>query len=272
MKITLITSLILLTAISPLFGGKPARRGHIVHIEKGDIYIDLGAEDGMRPKDELEVYRQAKGELIHPVTGQKLGYIQKKIGKIRVKWVEEKFSIASILSCQPDEEFKIVDIVIPDYVRPQEAEPEYGGILRGAFIHEPLSLDPARAVLSSETTISSCLYDTLLRPGVDGELLPSLSQRWEVERDGQTFILYLEQGVKFHNGKTLVAEDVRYSLNRLLRSDRGFWVNQIKEITIIEIIRSISISLVLALFGTTIAILTGLISSRKITRSIQGAC
>lgn len=208
----------------------PAR---IIRIEKGDIYIDIGGGTGVKAGDEFEVYREKEEELVHPISGKRLGYLQKRIGKIRIKWAREKFSIASVLACQPDEEFKAMDAVIPHYTKPRRAEPGYGGILRGAFIHEPQNLDPTKVISTPGFVLISCLYDTLLKVEASGELLPSLAQRWEVKQDGQSIVFYLKEGVEFHDGEVLSAEDVKYSFDRLLKSGKGSWA-QVKENVIID--------------------------------------
>lgn len=55
-------------------------------------------------------------------------------------------------------------------------------------------------------------YDTLTESGPDGSAQPSLAESWDVSADGKTWAFKLRKGVEFHNGKTLTADDVVYSL------------------------------------------------------------
>lgn len=51
--------------------------------------------------------------------------------------------------------------------------------------------------------------------------VPCLAKSWEISSDGLTYTFRLEQGVKFHNGREMVADDVKYSLERMLDPKTG---------------------------------------------------
>ncbi|MEY8800334.1 ABC transporter substrate-binding protein [Leisingera sp. XS_AS12] len=57
------------------------------------------------------------------------------------------------------------------------------------------------------------LRNNLIEVGPGGVLQPELATEWESSADAQTWNFKLRKGVEFHNGKTLTAEDVIYSLN-----------------------------------------------------------
>ena len=63
------------------------------------------------------------------------------------------------------------------------------------------------------------VFDRLVEVEVkDGksEIGPSLAKSWDISEDGKTYILHLMEGVKFHNGEDFKADDVVYSLNRIV--------------------------------------------------------
>lgn len=227
MKVILLVTL-LFAFLTPAFGDP-----RIIHIEEGDLYIDIGIREGVKVEDEFEVYREREEALLHPISGERLGHPFKRIGRIRVKWVGERFSIADPIFLREDEEMRVMDILIPCLEKPP-IRPRYGGILKGAFIHGPLSLDPLKIRSQREALLVSCLYDTLVVQGEDGRLLPSLAKRWEMERGGLTLYIYLEEGVRFHDDRPLCAEDVKYSLERLLQSPLGHRFDKIERIEIID--------------------------------------
>jgi len=79
------------------------------------------------------------------------------------------------------------------------------------------SLDPAQVTSVESINAVGAFYDTLITfKGGTGELVPCLAKSWEISKDGMSITFYLNEGVKFHNGKELTAEDVKYSFERLL--------------------------------------------------------
>jgi ABC-type transport system substrate-binding protein len=50
-----------------------------------------------------------------------------------------------------------------------------------------------------------------------GELLPLLAKSWEANEDATTWTIYLQEGVKFHDGTPFNAAAVKYNLDRLLK-------------------------------------------------------
>lgn len=86
--------------------------------------------------------------------------------------------------------------------------------LNVAYVAEPRSMDPHQ---SSDTLTWLTLFqvfDTLLRIEPDGKMVPWLAEAWEVIDGGKVALITIRQGVKFHNGNLMTAEDVAYSLNR----------------------------------------------------------
>jgi peptide/nickel transport system substrate-binding protein len=79
------------------------------------------------------------------------------------------------------------------------------------------SLDPhARAWLSASAILSN-FYEPLVFTAADLKIQPCLAQRWE-NPDVYTWLFHLQPSVQFHDGRTLRAEDVVYSYQRLLKS------------------------------------------------------
>jgi oligopeptide transport system substrate-binding protein len=97
-----------------------------------------------------------------------------------------------------------------------EPEAKFGGIYRRALANNPATLDPAfvsdiysRTVV---TQISKGLvqFDTHLNP------IPAIAEFWEASRDGRIWTFTLRQGVQFHHGREVTAQDFVYSFTRLL--------------------------------------------------------
>ena len=68
------------------------------------------------------------------------------------------------------------------------------------------------------------MYETLVRANpLDGgrTIVPDLAESWEVSNGGLTYTLRLRQGVKFHNGATLTADDVVAPFEKIVSPPTG---------------------------------------------------
>ena len=92
-------------------------------------------------------------------------------------------------------------------------EASYKDTITIAHWEEPTTLDPQAQGKMSCGAVSTQIYDTLVTLDENGQPLPCLAESWE-QIDDTTFRFYLREGVKFHNGDTLTAEDVRYTIER----------------------------------------------------------
>src|SRR5262249_8173179 len=91
------------------------------------------------------------------------------------------------------------------------------GVLVIAAESPPRGFDP-RFSTSFQTSarIMQLIYDTLLVKNEKFEFAPSLAERFEESEDHKIFTFHLRAGVKFHNGKSLTASDVKYTFDSLL--------------------------------------------------------
>ena len=83
------------------------------------------------------------------------------------------------------------------------------------------SLDPHRMVTAGTREVLFNLFEGLVKPNSKGELIPAVAERYELSEDGRTYTFTLREGVKFHNGATVTAEDVVYSIERCADTSEG---------------------------------------------------
>lgn len=86
----------------------------------------------------------------------------------------------------------------------------------------PCVLDPGVANDLTGSTVALNLYDSLLWPNPDGSVKECLATKWEVAPDNVTYTFTLRQGVKFHNGDIMTADDVVFTMQRLLTMQKGY--------------------------------------------------
>jgi peptide/nickel transport system substrate-binding protein len=91
-----------------------------------------------------------------------------------------------------------------------------GGVLRIGAVNEFGDLDPAMVYYFGDTLPYEMVYEGLTRWDPDTlEPLPLLARSWEVSEDGLTYTFHLQEGVKWQNGEDFVADDVKYSVERI---------------------------------------------------------
>lgn len=110
-----------------------------------------------------------------------------------------------------------------------------GGTLKLGVQGDPVDLDPALVILDAAGLVIDFIFEGLVHEGPDLSPEPRLATHWEVSEDALTYTFHLREGVTFHNGRTLVAEDVKYSFERLQDPDLGSpWAGDASKIVSIE--------------------------------------
>jgi peptide/nickel transport system substrate-binding protein len=119
-------------------------------------------------------------------------------------------------------------------------EPKAGGELIVGIITDPVGLDPHLASAASTVRVIEHVYSGLLQQDVEnyGSYLPDLAKSWDISEDNKTYTFHLVQGVKFHNGREMTAEDVKYSIERIkdpaLGSPRAYMFEKVESVNVID--------------------------------------
>ena len=97
------------------------------------------------------------------------------------------------------------------------------------------TIDPARGSDYTELLAMYNIYSSLVFPDSAGVSQPKLAESWTASPDGLTYTFKLKKGVKFHDGSELTAEDVKFSMDRMLALRDGYswlWSKIMKETTV----------------------------------------
>ena len=118
---------------------------------------------------------------------------------------------------------------------PADAQPK--DTLTVALVSHAPTLDPHMHFERVGILVNINMFDSLLHKNARLEYEPSLATSWKALSDTQ-WEFKLRKGVKFHNGETMSAEDVKYSFERVLdqkkKSPQYGNVRAIKEIRIVD--------------------------------------
>jgi peptide/nickel transport system substrate-binding protein/oligopeptide transport system substrate-binding protein len=96
------------------------------------------------------------------------------------------------------------------------ATPTHGGSYRRPLANNPSTLDPHLITDTYGRTVAQQLFDGLVQYDGSLTIVPAIAESWKGSRDGLNWTFYLRQGVKFHNGRDVVADDVVYSFTRII--------------------------------------------------------
>ncbi|MEZ4638951.1 MAG: ABC transporter substrate-binding protein [Caldilineaceae bacterium] len=102
----------------------------------------------------------------------------------------------------------------------EPGEPKQGGILTYGLVGDPPALDPHTQRGAADATVKAQVYDTLLTWDREMNAVPRLAESWEIV-DDTTIQFKLREGVKFHDGSEMTAEDVVFSYERIQNPDTG---------------------------------------------------
>lgn len=116
--------------------------------------------------------------------------------------------------------------------------PRRGGTLVLAQEVDPVSLDPDTNSNFSALQGYEHIYESLTMYDERMNVLACLAQKWEISDGGKTYTFHLRPNVKFHNGQTMTADDVKYSIDRVLdpktASPWVSWFSSIKETRVVD--------------------------------------
>lgn len=95
-------------------------------------------------------------------------------------------------------------------------QPKAGGEIKVRLNTDITSLDPYASPAMINAVVLNHVYEPLLAYTKNLKIVPVVAQRWEVSGDYKTYTFYLIKGKKFHNGSEVTAEDVKFSVERMM--------------------------------------------------------
>ncbi len=108
----------------------------------------------------------------------------------------------------------------PTPPKPDEGRRATNEIVVGISQDLDNSLDPHTMVSAGTKELLFNVFEGLVKPSPNGELVDAVASSHELSSDLMTYTFHLREGVKFHNGETVTMDDVLYSLTRC--RDEGY--------------------------------------------------
>ncbi len=128
-------------------------------------------------------------------------------------------------------------LVVPAWAA-TSGQPRRGGTLVVGQDVDPVSLDPHTNSNFSALIGYEHIYESLTGYDEKTSIVPALAEKWEISNGGKTYVFRLRADVKFHNGQTMTAEDVKYSIDRVIdpktASPWRSWFDSIQQIKVVE--------------------------------------
>jgi peptide/nickel transport system substrate-binding protein len=128
---------------------------------------------------------------------------------------------AVLASCgQPTRQVIEETTALDQVITPTSVSRQGGTLVVGMATTSMVTLDPAAYSDRATETVIRNIFDGLVTRTTDNQVVPELAKdyRWV---DSKTVEFELKQGIRFHNGEELTADDVVFTFERILYQDVG---------------------------------------------------
>jgi len=118
----------------------------------------------------------------------------------------------------------LVMVLAPSSTREGAAAPlnvPKGKVVIGVQSLQSESPDPNGQIGGSDQLQLDLIYDRIVCTDMEGKQNPAFGvlSSWKMDNDGLSWVFQIHKGIKFHNGDPLTAEDVKFSFDRLAKSN-----------------------------------------------------
>ena len=94
-------------------------------------------------------------------------------------------------------------------------EHPYGGTLVWGTSNPPTIINPILTQHSVSASIIPLVFDGLVRINSKDQIEPALAESWEISEDQHVYTFKLKEGIRFHDGVELTAEDVKFTYDQI---------------------------------------------------------
>ena len=96
-----------------------------------------------------------------------------------------------------------------------------GGDKGSTLVYGSGDYDSINPIMNEHCEIKHLIFDSLVKRDGEGGLVPSLAEHWSYDPDTLTYTFRLRSDVKWHDGETFTAEDVRFTIAAIMDPENG---------------------------------------------------
>lgn len=128
------------------------------------------------------------------------------------------------------------DAVEAETEAPAADEPVQGGSVVVGMTQDLVSLDPHQSTDAGTRGTVFNMYEGLVKPTADGDLIPAVAESYEISEDATTYTFTLRSDVKFHDGTVVTVDDVKYSLERYaeIQGESSAFSSALKSVEVVD--------------------------------------
>ncbi|WP_353093312.1 ABC transporter substrate-binding protein [Tissierella praeacuta] len=108
-------------------------------------------------------------------------------------------------------------------------EPKEGGVFIASMGGEPRTYNPDGFSDDGAYPIIQNVFNKLVKINGYDEIIPDLAKKWEFSEDETAITFYLQENVKWHDGKDFSSEDVKWTFDQIIKEE-GFAANSLSDI------------------------------------------
>ena len=119
--------------------------------------------------------------------------------------------------------FLLTSILLLCLVQPLMAKTPKDTLVMAISLDDIVTLDPAEIFEFNGAEYAANVYDRLIGYDVDNvsDIHGSVAESWEISEDGKTYTFKIRKGITFASGNKLTADDVVFSLQRVIKLDKS---------------------------------------------------
>jgi peptide/nickel transport system substrate-binding protein len=145
--------------------------------------------------------------------------VEKEVEVVVTEIVEVEKEVEVVVTQIVEVEKEVEVIVTVEVEVPAEEPADEPVVVKFAIVDpggEANSMDPLNQPSGENSLMVNMAYNRLVDMDSDFQIIPELAESYEYNEDATEWTFHLRKGVKFHDGKEMVADDVVYTFQRIL--------------------------------------------------------